>query len=218
MNFLSYHLDENTPTYGDGPHFLRKIDKCIEHGASCNQFTFTVSNHVGTHMDSPLHFDSSGKSVTDYPAEFWHCQKISLVHVPETDLRESLLLDLVKYKDQIRPDSEMVLVKTGFCHIRNQERYWQKNPGVSSASADFLRSHCSKIRFLGLDVISLTSYEHRDEGKKAHQAFLQKKEKSILLIEDMDLRELIQAPSQVLISPLRIFNADGAPVTVFAWD
>lgn len=214
MKFLSYQLDENTPTYGNGSRFKRVLDKCIEHGASCNQLTFTVGNHVGTHLDCPYHFSQDGLKVTDYPADFWLCRNISLVEVPESDM----LIDLEKYKLQIRPDSDLVLIKTGFCHKRDQQVYWSENPGIASRSADFLRKHCPDIKFLGMDVISLTSYVNRDEGKKAHQSFLQNKEKAILLIEDMDLRDLLHAPNEVLISPLRISEADGGPVTVFCWN
>jgi arylformamidase len=213
IQFLSYSLDEATPTYGNGLKFKRHMDKCIEHGASCNQFTFTVGNHVGTHLDCPKHFDQNGMSVTEYDANFWECYNISLVNIPESDLQ----IDLEKYKAQIDPKSEMVLLKTGFCYLREDERYWQANPGVIAASADFLRNHCPKLRFLGMDFISLTSYLNRDEGKKSHQAFLQNQEKSILLIEDMDLRNLSDAPTKVLVSLLRMIEADGGSVIVFVW-
>lgn len=176
--------------------------------------SFEVSNHLGTHLDCPYHFDQQGAKVTDYAADFWFCRKISLVEVPETEL----LIDLEKYKSQIKPESDLVLVKTGFCHKRSEQIYWSANPGISANSAEFLRSHCPAIKFLGMDFISLTSYLNRDEGKKAHQAFLKNKEKPILILEDMDLRGLFNSPREVLISPLRISDADGGPVTVFSWD
>jgi arylformamidase len=214
IQFLSYQLGEKTPSYGNGISFTRVIDKCIDHGASCNQMTFTMSNHLGTHLDCPYHFDATGFKVTDYSADFWFCQDVSLVETSPEDI----LIDLEKYKNQIKPTSELVIIKTGYCHRRNEEAYWKANPGVAATSADFLRSHCPNIKFLGMDVISLTSYLNREEGKKAHQAFLQKKEKSILLVEDMDLRKLTSAPSKVLISPLIMTEADGGPVTVFSWN
>lgn len=176
--------------------------------------TFSVSNHIGTHLDCPYHFDQKGLKVTDYAADFWFCRKISLVQVPETDM----LIDLEKYKSQISPESDLVLVKTGFCHKRDQEIYWSENPGIAANSADFLRRHCPSIKFLGMDLISLTSYVNREEGKKAHQAFLKNADKPILIVEDMDLRGLLNSPKEVLISPLRITDADGGPVTVFSWD
>jgi kynurenine formamidase len=212
MQFLSYSLDEKTPTYGNGVHFKRVLDKCIEHGASCNQMTFSVSNHVGTHLDCPFHFDQEGLKVTDYAASFWECQNISLIETSAYDL----LIDLEKYESQIKPNSDIVLVKTGFCNKRDQEIYWSANPGIAAKSADFLRRRCPQVKFLGMDLISLTSYVNREEGKKAHQAFL-RHQKPILIIEDMDLRTLTAAPQKVLISPLRITNADGGPVTVFSW-
>lgn len=214
INFLSYQLDENSPSYGNGARFKRVLDKCIDRGSSCNQMTFEMSNHIGTHLDCPYHFDQQGLKVTDYPADFWFCRNISLVVIPETDM----LIDLEKYKSQIKPESDLVLIKTGFCYKREQQVYWSENPGVASNSAEFLRNHCPLIKFLGMDLISLSSYTNREEGKKSHHAFLNNKEKSILIIEDMDLRDLLTSPDEVLISPLRITDADGGPVTVFSWN
>lgn len=214
MNYLSYTLNENTPCYGNGVHFKRQHDKCIEHGASCNQFTFTVSNHVGTHLDCPYHFDQSGLKVTDYPANFWMCQNVSLVEVNSGDM----LINLRDYQSQIMKESDLVIVKTGFCHKRNEDVYWSSNPGILAESAKFLRDYCPQIKFLGMDVISLTSYLNRPEGARAHKAFLSHKEKPILIVEDMDLRKLNKAPKKVLISPLMISEADGGPVTIFSWD
>lgn len=214
MQFLSYPLDEQTPAYGDGAKFSKVVDKCIEHGSSCNQFTYTVSNHVGTHLDCPFHFDLNGKKVTDFEADFWICHKVSLV-LPAAN---EVLIDLEKYAHQIDKDVEIILIKTGFCHKRGDPSYWQSNPGITASSADFLRKNFSKLKFVGFDFISLTSFLHKDEGKKSHQAFLKNSEKPILIVEDMDLRNLKVAPSKVLISPLRISGADGGQVTVFAWD
>lgn len=214
MQFLSYALDEQTPTYGDGAKFAKVIDKCIEHGSSCNQFTYTVSNHVGTHLDCPFHFDSNGKKVTDFEAAFWLCNKVSFIEVGSSQQ----LIDIELYVSQIDKDAELILIKTGFCHKRNEPAYWQTNPGITASSADFLRKNFLKLKFIGFDFISLTSFLHKDEGKKSHQAFLKNIEKPILIVEDMDLRSLSKAPAKVLISPLRISDADGGQVTVFAWD
>ena len=67
-----------------------------------------------------------------------------------------------------------------------------------------------------MDLISVSSYSNREEGRKAHHAFLNPEVgEPILLIEDMKL-DLDTSFTKVIVSPLRIEKADGVPVTVFA--
>ena len=67
-----------------------------------------------------------------------------------------------------------------------------------------------------MDLISISSYSNRSEGRKAHHAFLNPAEgEPILLIEDMKL-DVFNLISKVIVAPLRIEKADGVPVTVFA--
>jgi kynurenine formamidase len=68
-----------------------------------------------------------------------------------------------------------------------------------------------------MDLISVSSYSNREEGRKAHHAFLNPDEgEIILLIEDMKLDT--DGPfNKVIVAPLLIDNADGAPCTVLAY-
>jgi kynurenine formamidase len=66
-------------------------------------------------------------------------------------------------------------------------------------------------------LISISSYTNREEGRKAHHAFLNPQEgEPILLIEDMKLD--IDGPfDKVIVAPLLIDKTDGAPCTVIAY-
>ena len=69
-----------------------------------------------------------------------------------------------------------------------------------------------------MDFISVTSRLNRDEGREAHREFLGNHYSSdpIVLIEDMSLKNYPNYFSQVIILPLMISKADGAPCTVIA--
>ena len=59
--FLSYVLDENTPTYGNRDKFTINTKSQIVDGVGANTSTWSFSNnHMGTHMDTPYHFIESG--------------------------------------------------------------------------------------------------------------------------------------------------------------
>ena len=68
--FLSYALDQNTPTYGNRDKFIIKPQSQIVNGVGANTSTWKfTNNHMGTHMDTPYHFYNSGKKTLDYTAE-----------------------------------------------------------------------------------------------------------------------------------------------------
>ena len=87
---------------------------------------------------------------------------------------------------------------------------------ISDLSSLF-RANFPKLRCIGMDLISISSYVNREEGRKAHHAFLNPKNgKPILLIEDMKLD--VDGPfKKVIVAPLQIDKADGAPCTVIAY-
>ena len=195
-------------------------EKCLDGGDSCNTLQLNFSNHVGTHVDCPYHFDRQGKTLTDYPAEHWHCHNIQILH---TDLEKAGLcsveqmqqaLEDSKYKNR---EAEALFLVTGWNKKRHDKSYWESPPGFSMEIADWLRDEFPALRFFGFDVISLSSYQHRELGRQAHRAFLCH-ERPIMIIEDMDLSplDLSFQCQELLISPLMIQGADGAPCTIWA--
>ena len=70
------------------------------------------------------------------------------------------------------------------------------------------------LRAIGFDLISLSSFQRRELGRKAHHEFLRR---NILVIEDMDLHVLKQNGlffKMIMIIPLFVDGAEGTPVTV----
>jgi len=186
----------------------------MSHGDSCNQSEWTMNNHVGTHLDAPFHFSPEGKKIQEYSADSWVFEKPFLVSLPAAP---SQIIDIGDWSSQISPDADLLLLKTGFESKRSSEDYWAHNPGLSPDLGKWLREHRPKLRAIGFDFISATSYDHRSVGKLAHQAFLHGSEhEPILIIEDMHLSELNESPKMVVILPVRVQDADGSPVTVIA--
>lgn len=108
-------------------------------------------------------------------------------------------------------------MKTGFSLWRDEDVYWLENPGFSPDLAENFRQAFPRLRLLGFDSISLSSYSYRALGRSAHQAFLDS-EKPILLLEDMDLSSVYGDTvfNRVIVSPLLVKGADASPCTVFA--
>lgn len=213
--FLSYPLGINTPSYGDKEPLILESTKSISCGDTCNQARITMSNHLGTHIDCPRHFDDKGLTIDQYPAEFWFSEKVGLLNL---DVAPAELIELEPHIKNISSEIEILLIRTGFYQNRGKRAYWESNPGLSVASCQTLRQNFKNLKMVGFDFISLSSYQHRSEGRIAHKALLHGEfgAKSVLIIEDMDLSQIEKAPAQIVVVPLRFEGLDGAPVTVIA--
>lgn len=65
---LTHTLFPDFPAFDEGPQFaLEPRSKIAEHGYNLN--VIRVSEHVGTHLDAPLHFSADGISVDEIPVE-----------------------------------------------------------------------------------------------------------------------------------------------------
>lgn len=213
--FLSYPLGIQTPSYGNKDPFVLESTKSLSCGDSCNQYRVTFNNHLGTHIDCPRHFDDAGSTIEKYPADFWFSDKVWLLNLPANP---GELINLEPYIKGGLPEVEVLLIRTGFYQYRGQRTYWENNPGLSVASCQLLREKFKNLKIVGFDFISLSSYQHRPEGREAHKALLHSQfgKKAVLIIEDMDLSDLEKSPELIIVSPLRLEGLDGAPVTVIA--
>lgn len=213
MHFLSYTLTKDSPGYaGQGQIAITK-EKSIERGDSSASFSITMSNHFGTHVDCPAHFFEQGLKVAEVKADSWRFQSPQVINV-KLKLGELMSVDSIKNK--IKKNTDLLLLKSNWSKIREEKKYSVANPGIDSSVGHFLRSKYPKVRAIGFDWISLSSYLNRPEGREAHRAFLDPNGKGhpIMIVEDMDLRKVTSQLKEVFVFPLRIEGIDSAPCTV----
>jgi kynurenine formamidase len=216
--WLSYPLNEGTPAYGGGKGLVIKSVRSIAKGDSSNTSVWHLPSHLGTHVDVPKHFFQAGNSVDVYDAAFWIFKQVSIVGVkPEV---KPLLIEPEYVIPFVCGEPDIILIKTGIGQYREREIYWEANPGLSPDLGTELRARFSSLRAVGIDFISISSWQDRSAGKEAHRAFLDPATpgKPIILIEDMDLSALNSNTQvqKIVALPLRVENGDGAPCSVIA--
>jgi len=215
---LSYLIDENTPMYGGRPGFISKIKSSIKNGDSANISFWQFPNHLGTHIDFPYHFYENGQSIQDFDLDFfiYNGKDIQLFEVMLIG-KELLIKEEHIKKEEINKKAKIVLLKTNVSEYRNNEKYWKYNPGISLELAEWLRQNFHELKIIGLDSISISSWQHRKIGRMAHRNLLNP-EKPILLIEDMDLSQVNQKTQfkKLIIAPFRASHENGCPCTIFA--
>jgi kynurenine formamidase len=209
--YLSYFINKNTPQYGGDDAILISQRSTISKGDSSNSKNISMPNHVGTHIDFPRHFSINGKTINDYSADYWFFDNPYVLNYPA---REEEIINFGEKFRTIPKATDILLINTGFQKYRGTEKYWKFNPGLSPDLAGKLRKECPKLKAVGFDFISLSSYQNRILGREAHKQFLV--EHDILIIEDMDFSLLRNKVSQLIAIPLMIDEADGSPVTVLA--
>ena len=214
--FLSHQLNEKHFSYGNRDRIHISNPNSIIDGDTSNNTHLSLPTHFGTHIDYPYHFDSNYKNGDNFPPEYFISIKVQIIDKSNSNNAgyyfETKDFDGIKFIS----DTEILIIKTGMGDHLHEDIYWNDNPGFSPELAAYFKQKMPKLRLFGFDSISLTGRRFRTEGKEAHREFLL--EQNILILEDMYLEPLSKNTNieEVIISPLRFENADGAPVTVFA--
>ena len=215
MIFLSYILNNTTPSYGNRNTFEQIKKSDISKGDIANDTNISTTVHIGTHIDMPYHFYEDGQTIEDYEVDFWIFKKPLIIELNQDELiiNEKLIQKLNKIEDI---GHDILIVKTGICNIRDKEIFWKENYGFHSDIYYKLKDKFPAIRVMGFDSISVSSFQHRTIGRESHKTFLNPKD-PILLLEDMDLKYIDKSTNikEIIIAPLRISNCDGLPCTVF---
>lgn len=220
IHILSYTIDENTPVYGSTPKPVINPYREISKGDSSNSYIITVHNHIGTHVDAPRHFIPDGRPISDYSLDELIFNNPLLIDCPKAP---GELIELEDISTQELEGVDCMLLHTGFGQFRDrdQEFYRTQNPGISPDVILWLRKEFPAIRCICIDSISISSFQHRERGRKAHiAAFINKEDlgEPLLLIEDMNLNTLSGDDKlrKVVVIPWQISGIDSAPCIVLA--
>jgi arylformamidase len=211
---LSYPLTEETPLYGDTPKVSFTPLKEMAKGHSCNTALVSFCNHSGTHIDAPLHFSKEGLSVTDFNIENYIFTKPFILHCPKSSAQMVTDQDVIPFQKQIE-NCDALLIKTGFSAHRENDTYRTHNPGISPSLAKYLMETFSNLKLVGIDCISVSSFQNREAGRETHRLFLDNNKRPMILLEDLNL-EAVDIIETLYVIPLLLKGLDGAPATVFA--
>lgn len=219
---LSYPLRMGMPLYPGTPETVLEEVKSKDRGDSCNTSLITISNHAGTHIDAPAHFDSAGRKIGDYEPESLVFDNIAIADCPKRPGEPVVSEDL---KGSLGDATDLLLIRTGFGKYRNAgagERdrlYTTNNPYLHVDTARMLREH-GAIRAIGIDCVSISSRADRDMGRRAHETLLTVghfQKDPLLIIEDMFIPDDISRIDRIIVVPLYFDDIDSAPCTVLGF-
>lgn len=221
---LSYILSETMPLYPGTPGTELSPVKSKERGDSCNTSRIVISNHAGTHIDGPAHFETSGRTISDYDPNSLVFESISIADCRKEAGTPILPRDVEGY---LYDNTDLLLIRTGFGKYRNAvtgshdgDLYCSRNPYLHLETALMLRERDSNVRAIGVDCISISSLANRDMGRRAHEALLSTgkyRNNPILIIEDMLIPDDLTRVDEIIVVPLYCQGIDSAPCTVLGF-
>lgn len=194
---ISQPLDENVPVWpGDTP-FSYRLTWTKEDTGSVNVGQVTMSTHIGTHIDAPFHFDSSGKKVIDLSPDLYlgPVRVIYLKH-PQTIGPEEL-------KGENLEGVSRLLIRTDTWLDRSS--FPAAIPPVHPTLAPFLAER--GIRLLGLDLPSVDPLDSKE--LPAHHALTSH---GVHILEGAVLHHVEAGDYEMVALPLPLTEADGSPV------
>jgi len=217
MRFRVYRLSHVTkvgdPVYpgNEGP-WLEQL-RSIARGDSSNMWRLAFTNHIGTHVDAPNHFDAAGPTISEFGPEELAFRDVRVIEVPKSP-GDVVTVEDIERHEQVLRTSEAVLIRTGMQRFRTESPEVYSGVGISLSveAAKLIASH-PNLRAIGIDAISISSPQRREIGREAHRVLL--RGRRFLIVEDMDLQGKPERYDLLLIAPLMIEQIDSAPCTVY---
>lgn len=157
---LSQPLNQEAPFWPLYPPFeVKFIKRKAEHGVNA-QYIMTP-NHMGTHLDAPLHFVTGGKSIDQIPLTQLYGPGV-IVDVSEVGDLGIITPELIESKIDVK-DGDILLLYTGFSKYAwyqkpkpegtaDEERYMHMHPGGTRPLVEWLLK--KKIKLWGVDAVS----------------------------------------------------------------
>ncbi|MBW2003747.1 MAG: cyclase family protein [Deltaproteobacteria bacterium] len=214
IQYLSYKLSPLIPVYGSTMEKLELREvRSIASGDPCQTYWIGMENHWGTHVDCPAHFFTQGSKVTDYSCDFWFFRKPQVVKI---DAEPGKIITQKDLLDDIYSETDLILFQSGWSKFREKDIYSFHNPGLDPELGLWLRQKYLSLRAIGIDWVSISSFQHKELGREAHRALLNSRGEGnpIVVIEDMNLSGNLYNLKEVWVSPLLVEMIDSAPCTV----
>jgi kynurenine formamidase len=152
---LSQPLNQDAPSWPFYPPFeVKYIKRKSEHGVNA-QYIMS-SNHMGTHLDAPRHFVTSGLTIDQLPLEWLYGEGVivDLSHLDELDIfTPKDIEDRVEVRE-----GDILIIHTGWHEYANfgskpdEEKYILRHPGPHYDIVPWLIE--KKIKLWGVDMIS----------------------------------------------------------------
>ena len=187
--------------------FEKRVSRAIETDG-WNASELTIYSHAGTHMDAPVHFGVSKKTIDHFPVERFMCN----CHIIRLDgIKPSSLIGpevIRKIENKIK-EGEGIIFHTGWSRrIDDPETYRNLLPRLSEELVLLMVS--KKINLVGVEPPSVANVNDIKELQNIHRILF---EADIIILEGLcNLDQVRKDYVKLIALPMKIRDGDGAPV------
>lgn len=183
---ISQTMEKNVKVFPGDPKFkIKKVCSYNDDGYEVSEIT--LGSHFSTHVDSPRHFYADGNDIASEPIDIF-CGRAKVVEVTEEEINSNFI------KTVISNNFDILLFKSG-----------NKNCGLTYDAAKIISN--SHIKMCGTENDDIES--SLNKGFPVHKILLSK---NILILENIDLKNVTDGIYKLYCFPLKIAGCDASPV------
>ena len=185
--------------YPGNPEIEISLQQAVAKGAGANVSFIRFGSHTGTHADAARHFFDDGQTVDRIPLDRLIGPAL-LLAFPD-DLRAVGAADLQKHDLN---GHTRVLLRTRNSVLLSQSDFVRDYTYLAPDGAQYLVD--KGVELVGIDYLSIEQFHSGQH--KTHRTLL---ERSVVILEGLDLSVPAAGEYQLVCLPLRIEGCDGAP-------
>ena len=196
---ISITLATGGVVYPGNPEIDIELQQAVAKGAGANVSTIHFGSHTGTHADAARHFFDDGQTVDKIPLERLIGPALLLSF--SDDVRSVGVAELRPHdiKGQTR-----ILLRTRNSAFLSQKEFVKDYTYLAPDGAQYLVDQ--GVELVGIDYLSIEQFHSGHH--LTHRTLL---ERSVVIVEGLDLSVPPPGEYQFICLPLRIEGCDGAP-------
>jgi arylformamidase len=185
--------------YPGNPEIDISLQQAVAKGAGANVSAIRFGSHTGTHADAARHFFDDGQTVDKIPLERLIGPALLLSFADDVRSVGAAELRAHDIKGQTR-----ILLRTRNSAFLSQKDFVKDYTYLAPDGAQYLVDH--GVELVGIDYLSIEKFHSGHH--LTHRTLL---ERSVVIVEGLDLSVPPPGKYQFMCLPLRIEGCDGAP-------
>ena len=185
--------------YPGNPEIDISLQQAVAKGAGANVSAIRFGSHTGTHADAARHFFDDGQTVDKIPLERLIGPALLLSFADDVRSVGAVELRAHDIKGQTR-----ILLRTRNSAFLSQNEFVKDYTYLAPDGAQYLVDQ--GVELVGIDYLSIEQFHSGHH--LTHRTLL---ERSVVIVEGLDLSVPPPGKYQFICLPLRIEGCDGAP-------
>jgi arylformamidase len=198
---LTHSIEAGMPVFpGTEPPVLDQANTIARDGFA--EKKLSMYSHTGTHMDAPAHMLDGGKTLDafDVASFYGHATLIDVRSIGQSHLGVDIIS---RHAEQLKR-SQILILRTGWAERWGREDYFMDFPALSEEAARLVIRY--GIKGIGIDAISI---DRMGVEFPVHHILF---EAGVFVVENLTNLDRVGQEFTFICLPLKILNADGAPV------